>query len=271
MKYIIWISLSLIVLGIIYFIGVFVLDNEYFSQPDTNIIFLTQDQAIEFISSDPDGYVSRFNQLDYKARNINSPQDYTNLFVNNVIKPSSRQIALIENAIDQGYKLIAHIDSDDKIWLDIDKFINLPWKFIIIDSDLTQIDFGLSHTRYNTIVLHSDIIANTSYFINTLIHEQLHVYQKVYPEDFEKYLIASNFTRHIKYTDTSILYRSNPDTDEWIYKCGGEDIYYSEYILPNPKSICDVRYWPINAYEYEHPREKSVYNLLQKVKNSFKK
>lgn len=261
MKYIIWIVLGFIALYFIYYI--FVVTHEYFTDLNTQISFLNQTQAIEFISLDPDGYVSRFNQTDFKARGIKSPQDYTDLYLNKVIIPSDKQITQIENAITQGFKQINQIDTEDKIWVDINKFKSIPWKFIIVNSK--QIDYGLPHTRYDTIVLHIDMISDSKFFIDTLIHEQLHVYQKLYPEDFEKYLQANNFVRDIKYIDSNIQYRSNPDIDEWIYRCGGE-MYYSEYNSSNPKSINEVRYYPSNSYVYEHPREKSVYNLLEKLK-----
>ena len=51
--------------------------------------------------------------------------------------------------------------------------------------------------------------------------------------------------------------------DDWIYEKNGQ-IYISEYI-ENPKTVLDVKFYPINNSKYEHPREKSVYNLLDKL------
>jgi hypothetical protein len=96
------------------------------------------------------------------------------------------------------------------------------------------------------------------------MHEQLHVYQKLYPKKFDLYLQKNNFVKSIKYIDSVIPYRSNPDTDHWIYSNNNQN-YFSEYIGSNPKSIFDVKFSPLNNYKYEHPREKAVYELLEKL------
>ena len=86
----------------------------------------------------------------------------------------------------------------------------------------------------------------------------------MYPEKFELYLQANNFIKSVKYIDSKIQYRSNPDTDDWIYTKSNQ-IYCSEYTTSNPKSIFDVKFSPFNTYKYEHPREKAVYDLLEKL------
>ena len=261
MKYII--GLVILFIYLIYFI--FIITNEYFEDlnlEESDITFLIEDQVLKFIESDPDSYNKRFNLLDYKARKITSMQDYTNLYIGSVIIPTSLQIQQIRDSISEVYKLIDLISLKDKIWVDETKFKMLPWKFIIIDSRL--IEQGLPHTRYDCIILNQNTINDSRNFIDTLLHEQLHVYQKVYPDNFDKYLLANNFVKHIKYIDTNILYRSNPDTDEWIYSKDGE-IYCSKYKLNNPESIKDVEYYPINNCIYEHPREKAVYDLIEKL------
>jgi len=226
------------------------------------IHFLTPSQAIEFISSDPDSYVGRFNQLDWKSRGISCLSDYTNLFSNTVIKPTNSQIEQIKSSVSKALELIDQIDIDDKIWVDIKLFKRLPWKFIITNTK--QIDGGLPHTRYDTIVINQKQINSSINFVDTLIHEQLHVYQKMYPEKFDLYLQTNNFIKTIKYIDSEIPYRSNPDTDDWIYTKSNQ-IYCSEYIVSNPKSIFDVKFSPLNTYKCEHPREKAVYDLLEKL------
>jgi len=226
------------------------------------IHFLSPNQAIEFISSDPDGYVRRFNKLDWKSRNITCSSDYTNFFIDSVIKPTNSQIQQIKSSISKGLELIDQIDLDDQVWVDTKLFKSLPWKFIITNTK--QIDEGLPHTRYDTIVLNQNQINSSLNFVDTLIHEQLHVYQKLYPKKFDLYLQKNNFVKSIKYTDSEILYRSNPDTDDWIYSKSNK-IYCSEYIVSNPKSIFDVKFSPFNTYKYEHPREKAVYDLVEKL------
>lgn len=235
---------------------------EQSTQSNPLIYFLSPTQAVEFIGSDPDNYIKRFNELDWKARQIINPNDYTNLFANSVVQPSDKQIQVIKSAIDTALELIDQIDSSDKIWIDLKLFKSLPWKFIITNSK--QIDQGLPHTRFDTIVLNQTQIKPSLNFIDTLLHEQLHVYQKVYPEQFDLYLQANGFVKLVKYIDSKILYRSNPDTDDWIYK-KKSNIYCSQYIGTNPQTIFEVKFSPSNTSKYEHPREKAVYDLLEKL------
>ncbi len=223
-----------------------------------NPIFLNQAQAYEFIASDPDGYVARFNNLDFQARgliNIN----YTDLFNDAVVIPNEIQEQIIIKSIHQVNKLIDTINVN---WIDCTKLKNIPWKFIIINTN--SIDLGLPHTRFDTIVINQSIINSSYDFINTLLHEKLHVYQKLYPEDFDIYLKSNEFEPHIKYINTNIPYRSNPDTDDWIYIRKGKK-YVSRYRYTNPQTIAEVTYSPVNTCDYEHPREKAVYDLLKTI------
>jgi hypothetical protein len=54
--------------------------------------------------------------------------------------------------------------------------------------------------------------------------------------------------------------RANPDMDDKLYMDKDNNIYYSQY-NKNPKSIMDVRYFPINESSYEHPFEKMAYEI----------
>lgn len=226
-------------------------------------IYLNQAQALEFIGSDPDGYVGRFNELDYQARNLTpaSPHTYTVLFVNSVIIPDHPTQNQIINSINRANKLIGLISSTNN-WINTTKLKDIPWKFIIINT--RAIDLGLPHTRWDTIVIHKSIINDSAEFVNTLLHEKLHVYQKLFPEDFDIYLKTNGYERDHKYIDSSIPYRSNPDTDDWVYTREGK-IYIAKYINTSPRTIADVQYTPTNTCDYEHPREKAVYDLLKAI------
>lgn len=226
------------------------------------IIFLSQNNAYKFIVSDPENYIKRFSNLDFKARNIKSREEYNSLFLNQVYIPNLEQIKLFKLAIKKIYLLLNELKSTE--WVDINKFRNIQWKFIIHKSDL--IDNGLPHTRYDTIVINDKIIDSTDTFVKILLHEQLHVYQKLYFVEFEEeYIKKNNFYRVSKYkVNKNDNYRTNPDTDEWIYGLNGE-IYMSEYISKNPTTILDVIFRPINKPKYEHPREKAVYDLIEKL------
>jgi hypothetical protein len=226
---------------------------------NVDITYLNQTEAYQFILSDPDSYIARFNKLDCQARNITNPYEYNDLWKDAVITPNDSQQEIILNAINNA---TTQIDKININWIDNSKLKSIPWKFIIINTN--KIDLGLPHTRWDTIVINQSIINNTLNFVDTILHEKLHVYQKLFPEDFNIYLKTNAFEPYIKYIDSNIPYRSNPDTDDWIYKCNGK-IYVSNYRYEYPKTIEDVIYTPTNSCDYEHPREKAVYDLLKTI------
>lgn len=223
------------------------------------IVFLTKDVTLKNLLSDEDGHFSRFNSFDLLARNSISISDYKEKIKKTVSDFTNNHKNIIIKCIEKINNIL--IPQIDECWIDKSKLKNIPWKIGIINSKIYE--EGLPHTRNDVIILPKSIINTSKQFIDTLLHEKLHVYQKLYPNDFNKYLDKNRFIKYKKYIDTDIPYRSNPDTDEWIYMIDN-NIYISEYIK-RPKKILDVKYKPINNSLHEHPREKSVYEILSKI------
>ena len=132
----------------------------------------------------------------------------------------------------------------------------LPWNFIKVSN---QIEGGMPHTIYNTIILPQNFIdklhtsiqnknINTiiNYFCKILIHEHIHIYQKLYPTRFkELYTQYWNFIPYPKLKlPNNILkkQRINPDGyDKWIYQLNDNILLYPDVILrDNPKNLDDV-------------------------------
>jgi hypothetical protein len=219
--------------------------------------------TLEIILSDNDDYFSRFNKLDLLARNVVTVKDYKEKITKAPCDFTDEQREIITECIENiNNELIPEINES---WINISKLLEIPWKIGVIKTNVYE--EGLPHTRDDTIILPSNKINLSKEFMDTLLHEKLHIYQKTYPDDFSIYLDKNKYIKYKKYIDTDIRYRSNPDTDEWIYKKNGI-MYVSEYINNNPNTILDVRYNPINSCLYEHPREKSVYDLLNKIKKN---
>ena len=234
---------------------------EYFDISNNNIIFLSDYETNNAIMNTSDNHFSRFNKYDLIARKVNSVDEY----LNNILEIG---INLTDDKKDIIIKCIEIIDNElinqiNENWIDNNKLKQITWRIGVIDGKVYE--EGLPHTRNNTIIIPYKQIKFTNDFINTLLHEKLHVYQKIYPTDFDIYLKENNYTKYIQYINSNINYRSNPDTDEWIYKKNNE-LYISKYKTLYPDTILDVKYYPKNNSKYEHPREKSVYNLLEKIK-----
>jgi hypothetical protein len=226
---------------------------------DYNIIFLTKEETSQIITSNSDNYFEKFNNYDLIARNVNSLDEYLEKISDVPYNFTSKQKEIITNCI---IKINSNlINKINESWIENNKLLYIPWKIGVIKT--LNYEYGLPHTRNDVIIIPVNIIEFTDSFANTLLHEKLHVYQKMYPDDFDIYLKENNFNKHQLYINTNINYRSNPDVDDWIYEKDGK-IYVSEY-KQKPKTILDVNFYPKNSYKYEHPREKSVYDLLDKI------
>ena len=122
------------------------------------------------------------------------------------------------------------------------------------------------HTRLDTIILNINQIKyyNFSKLKKTLLHEKVHVYQKKYTEDVDKYIKINNFKK-VKKRNKFDNIRANPDLDDYIYIDNENNTYKGIYNL-NPNSLEDVTYYPHNTQEYEHPFEKMAINLEKNIK-----
>ena len=89
-----------------------------------------------------------------------------------------------------------------------------------------------------------------------MLHEKVHIYQKLYPEDVDKFLDSYKF-RKLKIRDELDNTRANPDVDQWIYVDGNNMVYKAEYIH-NPRFLQDTK---LQNQLYEHPFEKMAIEI----------
>jgi hypothetical protein len=239
---------------------------------NTNIHFLSADETRDLISSNVDGYFERFTQNDLRARTQQSASSIGNYLVNleqyisgfNCGEFTESNKDFITECIDEIETIVfkdPHVD-----WVDSNKFHAIPWKIGLIVDD--SYEYGLPHTRIDTILIPKRSLIKTDRkdFINTLVHEKLHVYQKLYPADFQKYLDHHGFVKYARYGNGDLA--ANPDTDEYVYmkKSGLEKVVYcGKYAKGDKPGVKSIVYQPIDDAKYEHPRELAVYNLLENL------
>lgn len=231
------------------------------------IHFLSADETRDLISSNADGYFERFTQNDLRARNSISLEHYIRGFNCGEFTESNK--ALIDDCVAEIETIVIKDppQSGGVDWVDSDKFHAIPWKIGLIEDD--SYEYGLPHTRVDTILIPKKAVNRNDRkdFINTLIHEKLHVYQKLYPADFQKYLDHHGFVKYARYGNGDVA--ANPDTDEYIYakKSGLEKVVYcGKYDFSTGKTgVESIVHQPIDDPKYDHPRELAVYNLLENL------
>ena len=222
--------------------------------------YMTKDELYEYLIKDSDNYFKNFSNSDFKVRKVNNINEYyqnIKLACSDINKSTEK---FLNKCITVANEKLTNYNC---VGFDGAKCANLEWKIGIVKDKLYE--EGFPHTRHNVIILPSSSLNNKESLINTLIHEKIHVYQKMYPKDIEQYLQANGFTKYkLRNSFNNINIRSNPDMDEWIYKNKDNEIMMAEY-KENAKSIMDVNIKPTNNYQHEHPFEYMAYNITSNI------
>ena len=236
------------------FILFFLMNNyisiKYIEKFDDNIIFLNNHELLEILLNNQDKYYDSFFENDFTARNIKNIDEYKNLIKESVSNFNNKQKNKIKKCIENADKYFSSLHLD---WLDGNKMNKLKWIIGCIKGKYYE--NGLPHTRNNIII----ITSNERNLTRTLIHEKVHIYQKYYNDDIQKYINKNKFIK-IKKRESFDNIRANPDLDNWIYKDHENKIYKALY-NNNPVSIEDINYIPINNQSCEHPYEKMAIEI----------
>jgi hypothetical protein len=209
---------------------------------------------------DPDHYYKSFSKKDLSMRKISSPSDYDLL-----IEKSCRDFSVYEKnkIINCVSKVDSILKTINEPWFDGVKACKTQWKFGFVSGKLYE--GGLPHTRYDVIILPEYVITNyTDDELSKLIlHEKIHVYQKMYPKDMDKYTQYHHFYKKMRRNEVHNA-RANPDLDEWIYNDSNNQSYMALYKADSNK-ITDVTFYPENSHFYEHPYEKMAYDMEKRL------
>jgi hypothetical protein len=256
--------LIIILIIITIFILYFIFNNYLFERisESLDIYYMNKKELEDYLIKDADNYYENFSNIDFKVRNVNNLNDYHENIKKSCIDIDNNSIQILNKCINNANnKLIKY----NVIGFDGNKCANITWKIGLVKDKLYE--EGYPHTRHDLIIIPFYLLNSKSQLTSTLIHEKIHVYQKLYPEDISKYLANNGFTKY-KLRNTMINIgintRSNPDMDEWIYKDKDNNIMMAEY-LENAKSIMDVKTIPINTSKYEHPFEYMAYDITNHI------
>ena len=274
-KYILFI-IFIIILIIFYFLNKFIKINnkiEYFNKEkfsnfddymilennlkyDSNIIFLDKNDLYNILSNDKDNYYKSFYPIDFYVRKIKNIEEYLNYIKKSISSPNNIEKNKITKCINNANKKLKYIN---KSWFNGEKCIKLQWKIGMVTGKLYE--NGLPHTRDDIIIISKEDINlyTEKKLTKTLIHEKIHIYQKMYPNDINIYLNINNLKKYKKKTENDNI-RANPDLDSWIYIDNNNNVYKAVY-NKNPQSVEDIEYFPYNSQSSEHPFEKMAIEI----------
>ena len=216
---------------------------------------MTADETARFIESDQDGYVKSMSPTDLYARKASSFEKYIDRCKNKAIDFSSSQKVRYSKACAEADDFFSKCNMP----FSNNKMVQIPWVFALTEGDVYE--DGLPHTRGNVIFVSSFINEQPKELIRTLIHEKIHLYQRMYPEELSHVLANYGFKQWKLRMGTPRI-RANPDIDPWIYiNRDNNDPMMALYSSDNPINISDI-YLADTAFE--HPYEYLAYEIASK-------
>lgn len=262
------IIIFLLVISIIYFIYIifnnkFIKNNNLENFKENNIKFFKKQETLDFLYNDEDNYIKNLSIIDIYARKVKN----SNIYKNNCMKCTTdfnkNQIDIITEASKEADK---YLNNYNKL-LNGKDIAKIKWNFALTQNNNNyEYEDGLPHTRKNIIFLSDKIIPNTisHNFINTLIHEKIHVYQRYNPKILENVINKMGFK---KTSFKNIKQRSNPDLNNLIYINKNNQKLSCLYKNNKPSSINDVICLENNNL-LEHPYELLAYNIANEFNHS---
>ena len=207
------------------------------------IIYISPEKAYKKIIKS--GYLNKLNKKDMEIRKCNNLIKCKELYKNNLIefdikekKELERLIILCNNKLEKYGGLY-----------------NVPWKLCKFTK---KIEEGMPHTHNDIIFLsHIFFTRSDNSKITTLIHEKLHVYQRMNKkktlELYNQYSFSKVYKKH------NNLRRNNPDLDSYDYNYNGV-LIYSEY-KENAKNLRDVNTKLISSNIDKNKEKKDIEEL----------
>ena len=213
-----------------------------------HINFLSKDDLLTILIKDEDKYYEKFYKKDFDVRNSNNIEEYKKLIKESVIDITEEEKNKLIQMINEVENKILNVKLK---WFDPIKFNKIKWNIGFVYGK--KYEYGLSHTRNNVIILSKETLIEKDRqdLLRTLVHEKVHIYQKIYKQDVNEYLQMNNFKKIRKRNENDMI-RTNPDTDEWIYSDKKNNEYTAIY-EKNSENIRDVVYSPCYEQICEHP------------------
>jgi len=221
------------------------------------IRFLEKNDTINFVKSDKDNYIKKLTEYDIKAQKSKNKKEYQTKIIESAssLTPIEKQKLL--KACKRADNALRNINLPG---FDGNKAANLDWNIALTRGK--KYEDGLPHTRLDTIFISDNhpLSYSDEQIAKTMLHEKVHVYERLYPEDIQIWIKHAGFKPYKKWKDYKIA-RSNPDIDEWSYLDKEGKPLVVLYKTKNPNSIHEVEYSNNGDPTTEHPYEVLAYLL----------
>ena len=230
--------------------------------------FMTEEETRNFLASDADRYSSSLSTWDIIARKAIHELSYRKRAAGAALNFNTQQKTLIMNAavdadiffIELASNNAAFCNSNLAASIDFEKVAEIPWVIALTDGD--KYEDGLPHTRANIIFISTSIFNQPDRITKTLVHEKIHLYQRLYPQHLMHVLNHNGYIRWKNRIGIPRI-RANPDVDQYIYiDSTTESPMLAVYSSDKPNGINDI---VIEHTGHEHPYEKMAYDIDKAV------
>lgn len=235
------------------------------SSNNSDITFLTASDTAAFILADPDTFAFNLSPLDLHARHAASYEEYQQTSAESARSFTQSEVYLLTRATKKADDIISKMSVSGCPAFS-EKLLKISWVFASTEG--STYEDGLPHTRANIIFLSSTLLSrltdkdNETELVRTLIHEKIHLHQRLYPTETQALLKGRGYLQWKERQGVPRI-RANPDLDPWIYidpQTGKEMAAY--YTSDTPSSISDIT---MTTPTYEHPYEAIAYELTSNI------
>jgi hypothetical protein len=225
--------------------------------PSAGVQYMTAQETAAFLVSDPDGYVKNMSPTDLYARKVSSAEKYVHRARDSAMDFTPEQKLRFNEACATADAFFERVGQE--IPLSVERLVRIPWVLALTEGE--KYEDGLPHTRANIIFVSSYINEQPKELVRTMIHEKIHIYQRLYPEEMSQVLVSIGFQRW-KLRMGIPRIRANPDVDPWVYLNRDQSApMMALYASDQPASISDVF---LQDAAFEHPYEYVAYEIASK-------
>lgn len=218
-------------------------------------MFYTAEQTKTFLMYDNDMYTRAFTQWDLIARKSATEIDYRHKVMNAVMDFTEDQKGRLRKAAKRADAFFEkYVKTCD---FDLTGITTIPWVFALTRGKVYE--DGCPHTRANVIFLSTIIDETPKELYRLLVHEKLHLYQRLYPDNVLQYIAHKGYEQ---WTNRYAVprARSNPDINPWVYIDPATKLpMIAVFSSDTPTSMTDV----VIKTKYEHPFEAMAYDIQE--------
>lgn len=222
---------------------------------DSDIKFMSRDELVNFFKTDPDDYFHTLTPINIRAYGYKTVDEYIKASCDDASDFTDDEKKYISSECKKGDDFLRNFNKIP--YFPSSKVADIKW--VLAKTNNNVYEKGYPHTRLNIIFLPKDILKSKK-LAQTLVHEKVHVYSRLFPEDMSKWNEKNGYILYRKLKEYPLA-RSNPDVDGLVYLDKNKRETLAQYTTRHPTSIEQAKYPYGDDYKTEHPNEVLAYQV----------